>query len=590
MTNDQPCHRPSYHRSGYDPQPFCLMHSRDPQKDNQAFQAEIEDILRKAESAEGVADFRGFVFGEARYLGRVFKPSCIFSGAMFTQEADFRGATFARDAHFRGAKFTQIANFRGVTFAQFAHFSEATFAQVAQFRVSTFALDANFSRAMFTRDAHFGKATFTGDAHFDEAPFSQEAKFSGATFMGDAYFGQATFAEDADFIEARFMRDAHFAKVTFAQRAIFRQTAIEQDADFSEVIFTEDAIFSEAKLNQVADFRDAEFRDVSIFIKTRFRGDPGVVGSPEISGIRSAALTKDDARFPGPVFTRTTFERPQDVEFYQTYLGQALFHGCDVSKFLFSNVTWRRRRRGVGQLMIFEEAVEVGAGNSDATRKKQSDYRWEVTEALRPGQGDPNERNYSLIAEIYQQLHKNYDERRDYVAAGDFYFGEMEMKRLAGPQRVRALRWWHQNLGLVAFYKYASAYGESYVRPVVALLIVLGIFTLLFPWAGLELRDKPANSVTAVAAQPTQPPAATTELSYRHFADFVRAYPGEKWVAPAAFFGNSLMTSLNMFPFQRQLKYEPSYPWGETLARLGLLLTSTLIGLFLLAVRRQFKR
>jgi hypothetical protein len=585
MTNDQPCHRPSHQAAGYDVQAFCLMHSRDPNKDNQAFQVEIEDILRKAEGGEDVADFRGFVFVEARYLGRTFKPSCIFSGAIFTQEADFRGATFARDAHFRAARFTQIANFRGVTFMQFAHFSEATFTQTAQFRVSTFALDANFSRATFTRDAHFGKATFTRDAHFDEAMLAQDANFSEATFTGDAYFGQATFAEDADFRESRFMRDAHFRQATFAQHADFREAAFAQDAYFREVIFTEDANFSGATLSQAADFRDAKFRDISRFRRTRFRGDPALLASPDKSGI----LAKDDGRLPGPIFTRTKFDKPQNVEFYQTYLGQALLHNCDVSNLSFSDVTWRRRR-GSRKLMIFDEQIEVGADRTGAAVKKQSDYRWEVTESLRPPQGDPNERNYSLVAELYQQLNKNYDERRDYLAAGDFYYGEMEMKRLAGPQRIPVLRWWHQNLGLVAWYKYASAYGESYIRPVVALLIVLAIFTLLFPWAGLDRNEKSPSPVAATAGKPTSPPAAPTELSYQHFSDFVRAYPGARWVAPPAFFGNSFMTSLSMFPFQRELKYEPTYPWGETLARLELLLTSTLIGLFLLAVRRQFKR
>ncbi len=576
MTNDQPCARPSHQAAGYDLQAFCLMHSRDPNKDNQAFQVEMEDILRKAEIADGVADFRAFVFIEARYLGRTFKPSCIFSGAMFTQEADFRGATFARDAHFHGTRFTQIANFRGVTFTQFAHFSEATFTQTAQFRVAAFALDANFSRATFTRDAHFAKATFTRDAHFDEAALAQDASFGEATFTGDAHFGQATFAEDADFRGARFMRDAHFRHATFAQHADFREATFAQDVYFREVIFTEDANFSGATLSQAADFRDAKFRDILRFRKTRFRGDPGLMPA------------KDDGRLPGPVFTRTKFDKPQNVEFYQTYLGQALLHNCDVSNLNFSDVTWRLRR-GSRKLMIFDEHIEVGADHSGAGIQKQSDYRWDVTEGLRPPQGDPNERNYSLVAEIYQQLNKNYDERRDYLAAGDFYYGEMEMKRLAGPQRIPAFRWWHQNFGLVAWYKYASAYGESYIRPVVALLIVLAIFTLLFPWAGLDRNEKSASPITAVAGKPT-PPAPPSELSYQHFSDFVQTYHGAKWVAPAAFFGNSFMTSLSMFPFQRELKYEPSYPWGETLARLELLLTSTLIGLFLLAVRRQFKR
>jgi hypothetical protein len=566
------------------------MHSRDPNKDNRAFQLEIEEILRKAESNNGVADFRGFVFVEANYLGRTLKPSCIFSGAVFTQEADFRGATFAQDAHFHGARFMQIANFRGATFTQIAHFSEATFTQGAQFRVSTFLQDANFSEATFTRDAHFGKATFTGDAHFDQGAFAQDANFSEATFTRDAHFGKTMFQEDAGFSAAKFMRDAHFGQATFSQQSDFSEAIFAQDAHFRDVTFTEETNFNEAKLNQLADFRDAKFRDISRFRRTRFRGDPGLLAFPVHSSARAGAPTKDEGRLPGPVFTRTKFENPQNVDFYQTYLGQALLHNCDVSNLSFSDVTWRRRGRGAGRLMVFDEEIELGADDPGAGLKKNPDYRWDLTEALRPGHGDPNERSYSLIAEIYQQLNKNYDERRDYLAAGDFYYGEMEMKRLAGPQRIPVFRWWHQNLGLVAWYKYASAYGESYIRPVVALLIVLAIFTLLFPWAGLDRNEKSGSPITTAAGKPTPPPAAPSELSYQHFSDFVRAYHGRKWVAPAAFFGNSLMTSLSMFPFQRELKYEPSYPWGEALARLELLLTSTLIGLFLLAVRRQFKR
>jgi hypothetical protein len=37
------------------------------------------------------------------------------------------------------------------------------------------------------------------------------------------------------------------------------------------------------------------------------------------------------------------------------------------------------------------------------------------------------------------------------------------------------------------------------------------------------------------------------------------------------------MTSLDVAAFQRDLAYEPSYPWGRLLALFELLLTSTLI-------------
>ena len=50
------------------------------------------------------------------------------------------------------------------------------------------------------------------------------------------------------------------------------------------------------------------------------------------------------------------------------------------------------------------------------------------------------------------------------------------------------------------------------------------------------------------------------------------------------------MTTISVAAFQRDLTYEPTYPWGRLLAIVEILLTSTLLALFLLAVRRQFRR
>jgi hypothetical protein len=54
--------------------------------------------------------------------------------------------------------------------------------------------------------------------------------------------------------------------------------------------------------------------------------------------------------------------------------------------------------------------------------------------------------------------------------------------------------------------------------------------------------------------------------------------------------GNSLLTSVEVAAFQRELAYEPVYPWGRVARLVELTLTSTLLALFLLALRRQFRR
>jgi hypothetical protein len=526
------------------------MHSRDPNKDDAAFQVEFERILKGA--GEGLADFTRFVFLSADYRRRKFAAICRFVGATFTQDADFIAATFTQHANFREATFTQNANFIGAMFTQGAEFNWATFTQGADFIGATFAQDANFIGTKFKQGADFREVRFTQGADFREARFTQDAHFNWATFAQDANFSEATFTQDADFIRATFTQDAHFIRATF----------------------TQDAHFYGARFTQVADFSGAKFIGPAEFRETTFRSDSG--------------------RDPGPIFIRTRFERPEAVEFADVYLGQALFYRGDVSKVGFSNVKWRRRENG--KWMLFEEVANLEHASA--------------LYGLRPEKDTPDDRNYVVIAELYQQLKKNYDDRRDYWTAGDFHYGEMEMKRLACPRltwlswleaklsgrpRLRKLgercgklqsnpwllskvRWWHQRFGLAAWYRRFSDYGESWGKPLLWLLAVLVVSAALFPVWGLKpaASKSAAAKTTSVQVQTASP--QETDLRYWNYE------------RPGRLFWHSVMTSLGVAAFQRDLAYDPSYPWGRLFALFELLLTSTLIALFLLAVRRQFRR
>jgi len=471
------CGRPVYKASaGIDETPVCLMHSRDPNKDDAAFQAEFERILEAA--GEGIADFTRFVFPSANYTGRIFAARCVFLRATFTQAAWFAGATFTQAADFYGATFTRAADFREATFTQAAFFPRATFTQAADF--------------LFTR--------FTQAAFFYEATFTQDAVFRYATFAQAAIFNEAKFMQVADFIGTRFLGPAEFRKTTFRE---------------------------------------------------------------------------DSGRDPGPIFTRAHFEKPEAVEFANVYLGQALFYRRDVSKVAFSNVGWRRRENG--KWMLFEEVVSLD--------------HWSAEFGLRPEKDMPDDRNYVVIAELYEQLKKNYDDRRDYWTAGDFHYGEMEMKRLHSPSRNRLVRWSHQNLGLVAWYRYASDYGENYVKPFLRLLLVLALFTLIYPACGLHRVSSEEASPSAPVGQTTSLAASTEEISYASFLRFLRTYPDRRLRSATAFFGQSLMSTMSVASLRRDFAdYEPQSVSGRFAALIELLVTSTLVALFLLAVRRQFRR
>ncbi len=257
--------------------------------------------------------------------------------------------------------------------------------------------------------------------------------------------------------------------------------------------------------------------------------------------------------------------------FYRTYLGQALFTNCDVSKVTFSNVRWRERENG--KRMVFEEVV---------------DLKENVAEALRPASGSPDERNYALIAELYQQLKKNYDDRCDYWTAGDFHYGEMEMKRLSSQRENPILRWLHRYLGLVAWYKYFSEYGESYARPAAWLLFFLLVFfPVLYPLIGLR-GEKAASAVLTEAR--TEQAHNAPALSYSAYVRSGAASTDKARLTIWQVLWNSVTTSVDIALLRRDLAYEPAGALGWALSRLEFLLTSTLFALFLLAVRRQFRR
>jgi len=278
----------------------------------------------------------------------------------------------------------------------------------------------------------------------------------------------------------------------------------------------------------------------------------------------------------------------------------------------FSSVEWQRRR-GSRKQMVFEEEVEL--------------THWAAS-ALKPRESGGDDREYGLVAELYQQLKKNYDDKRDYWTAGDFHYGEMEMKRLASPKRNRLLRWLHRHLGLVAWYKYASEYGESYARPAALLIGVLVAFSLLYPVAGLRYdthKDQhavneagpsrpafpvlpkaaisPQSGVSPASKTPrTEGPADQTQgialgrttdvavLTYRHPFRPEEQDNVPRWRAQMRLAWHSVWASLFVAFFQKDLVYEPVYLGGRVMAVSEQALTSTLFALFLLAVRRRFRR
>ena len=160
-----------------DPEGFCLLHSRQAQKDKKGVFTEAVKVKLDEEDF----DFRGVYFpGPSKRL---------FISRKFNKNADFKRVTFQSSAGFWLANFIRGASFSWATFDGGADFSEASFEELVSFHRATFKRKAYFSWAKFKGPVHFTEATFSDDVYFYGAIFLKKISFHGATFQGKAYFG-----------------------------------------------------------------------------------------------------------------------------------------------------------------------------------------------------------------------------------------------------------------------------------------------------------------------------------------------------------------------------------------------------------------
>jgi hypothetical protein len=402
-------------------------------------------------------------------------------------------------------------------------------------------------------DAGEGEASFERfvfpQLDFSQREFRARCRFNFATFSEGINFRRAIFAQGANFNSAIFTQDANFDSASFAQDASFNSAIFTEDANFESASFTQDASFWRATFTQAARFVDTKFYGTVNWIKSRF------LDRAEFRRTKFDPLVEGQ---PAAVFALASFSKPSEIVFDDVELSRALFHDCDVSQVSFSSsVRWGRRRGKRGH-KVFEETIDL---NQEFGKELERN----------------GERDYRKVEQIYQQLKKNYDARLDYWTANEFHFGEMEMKRLAAPTDGRLLwlrRWLHPRLSPVALYRCASNYGNSYWKPFLWLLLTLALFAALlpFPATGLKRQGAAGRVETYISAW-----------------DFQNGYSGNLR-SEGRLVLKSAITAVDTATFQRSPEYTPAYPGGRVLAISETLLTSSLFALFLLAIRRQFRR
>lgn len=286
----------------------------------------------------------------------------------------------------------------------------------------------------------FRASKFKSSVSFWGAMFLDESNFEQTTFDKGVVFDNSHFVEKADFEFAHFEEAATFGGSTFVEWVTFDFATSLHGPVFFHVIFYKGVSFSHAAFGEHVYFLGSNFKGPAIF-----RGR-GVVKKRNAN-----SQTEDSFLFKGDVnFAVVDFKVPEEVIFERVNLSQAYFRETHLDKVRFIEVKWDERngRRSV---------------QNERNVKKE---------------------DYGLLAHLYRQLKKNYEEARDYPTAGDFHYGEMEMTRRMHWARGEFFNWF-----LTKAYKVLSGYGENIKKALIWTGVILLAPALIYYWFGATVDE-----------------------------------------------------------------------------------------------------
>lgn len=322
----------------------------------------------------------------------------------------------------------------------------------------------NFSFMVFPEKVDFHGVIFEQDVRFNQATFLQRVNFCGARFTKTAVFGQPDFKEEVNFEGVEFAEHVEFSETQFKGKANFFMATFTKDASFRKASFSHGADFVWVKFTEGVGFSAATFRGPTLFTSRKsevfhdylvpLKSPPG----PPFSGVEVD-------------FRDVNIEPPDAVAFREADLQKCSFLDTDLRKVQMVGVKWPRITSQVRWSWLrcwidrFQVGHRTGVYDEIDARERQRQ------EGIVPP--------WSRIEKLYRQLKQNYEDQRDHERAGDFHYGEKEMRRM-NPDTPPSLR------VFLTLYWVVSGYGERYLRPLAWAAALLVVSTISYLWLGLE--------------------------------------------------------------------------------------------------------
>lgn len=395
------------------------------------------------------------------------------------------------------------------------------------------------------RDILFDDSTFV-DSRFIGVAFEGSASFVGCTFENTTFENvcsndKSIYCKKLDFTLAKFLGDV----------IPFRDCLF----DASDEILFVDSTFE----GQSSPFRMCNLRTAFVsFFRASINADRFYLQVCQsgrclvdynyvvidAKGINLAGLRANghfeygnfqDALEEAPIvsFLGTDFRQMRTATFRDANLKNALFAESVIESIHFISPLWQLGDRGIPLL------YDVLDGDTDDR----------ATDAQ--------------LLRLYVQLKRNYEESRDYSMAGDWFYREMECRRRIVESNTDG-NWFVRGMTRLLFksYKAVSDYGENLVKPFLWLLGLFVLWGASYYYCGFDIGPGP--------------------VSYDFVCDVT-------WKSVEGF-GEALVYSFGIMSFQLTKTAFQHGIVSSILAVTQILFTLILVPLFLLALRRKFRR
>jgi hypothetical protein len=244
-------------------------------------------------------------------------------------------------------------------------------------------------------------------------------------------------------------------------------------------------------------FKDVYFSSVTFFGDTSF--EQTIFAGKAWFGC-SRFTDSEQTRFSNAKFNYwdNRLEKPSADFFNVDFPKSVLFHQTDLSRVSFTDANIEQAR--------FDECkfgyVLASSQNNKAKesvvfkrdRKHNRNILWDAYAALQDS--DSESGTFENVEIRYRQFKKNFEDKKDWETAGDFYHGEMLMRlqkfRAERRQKVIEPPWWppvwiwhgivcnRSKTFFLCWYRWISDFNESPVRALSWLFILISLFGFCF--------------------------------------------------------------------------------------------------------------